>query len=97
MTDAVEITVQIGGPHGPVKTFKGRYAWTLNRLIEAGERGCTPIEYPAPRWSHYVMMLRRSGIAIDTIEEPHGGPYKGFHGRYVLRVTLVVITRKAAA
>ena len=64
----------------------GRYAWTLQHLISAGSKGVTPIERPAPRWSHYVFWLRKEqGFNIETIEERHGGPFPGNHGRYVLR------------
>ena len=96
MANVLKITIQLGDNPNAVMTFKGRYAWTLHNLIEAGKRGCTPIENPAPRWSHYVMILRRAGIAIETIEEAHGGAYKGFHGRYVLRVQLTVLAVKKA-
>jgi hypothetical protein len=74
----------------------GRVAWALARLIEAGERGCTPIEQPAPRWSHYVLLLRRRGLVIETIEESHGGPFKGSHGRYVLRTPMTLLTARKA-
>ena len=64
----------------------GRFRWTLERLIEAGDKGCTPIEQPAPRWSHYVWILRHEhGLNIETLEEKHGGPFPGRHARYVLR------------
>jgi hypothetical protein len=62
----------------------GREAWTLDRLVEAGRIGVTPIERPAPRWSGYVCALRRKGVPIQTIREPHKGDYPGQHGRYVL-------------
>ena len=65
--------------------FKGRDSWALDQLIGAGEQGCTPIEHPGPRWSHYVFKLRRAGLNVETITEAHGGPYKGTHARYVLR------------
>lgn len=68
---------------------KGREAWALNRLIEAGPRGCTPIEQPAPRWSAYVHRLRGLGVPIETRHEPHGGAYAGTHGRYILRARVV--------
>mgnify|MGYP003664246654 CR=1 FL=1 len=64
---------------------KGRDAWALNRLIEAGPKGCTPLEEPAPRWSAYVHRLRELNVPIETIWEKHGGTYPGKHGRYVLR------------
>lgn len=74
-----------------VKTVPGRKAWALFELITAGERGCTPINNPAPAWAAYVQDLRGMGIDIETITEPHGGPFKGHHGRYVLRSDISVI------
>jgi hypothetical protein len=64
---------------------KGRDAWAFDRLIEAGPKGCTPLEEPAPRWSAYVHRLRELNVPIETIWEKHGGTYPGKHGRYVLR------------
>lgn len=69
----------------------GREAWALHELIEAGERGCTPINNPAPRWSHYTWLLRKRGLVVETIHEPHGGAYSGTHARYVLRTPLQII------
>ena len=82
---------------GAEHRFRGRYAWTLLCLIEAGEQGCTPVEQPAPRWSHYVFWLRRNGIAIETITEKHGGAYAGTHARYVLRCPVEVVETQEAA
>lgn len=65
--------------------IKGRDAWALDRLREAGPRGCTPIDQPAPRWSAYVHNLRGLGVPIETVTEAHGGEFAGHHGRYVLR------------
>lgn len=73
------------------KTFVGRDAWALNELIIAGERGVTPLERPAPRWSHYVFKLRRAGLTIETCTELHSGAYAGHHARYVLRTPLRVV------
>jgi hypothetical protein len=53
--------------------------------MDAGERGCTPIDEPAPRWSGYVFNLRQMGLEIETVHERHGGPLTGTHARYVLR------------
>ncbi|MGL5362988.1 MAG: winged helix domain-containing protein [Bosea sp. (in: a-proteobacteria)] len=78
-------------------SFAGRDAWTLARLIEAGDKGVTPLERPAPRWSEYVRRLRRAGLTIETITEKHGGPYSGHHGRYVLRSAITVLRSKVAA
>ena len=66
-------------------TVSGRDKWALSELIQAGERGCTPIDNPAPRWSAYVHGLRGLGAPIETIIETHGGPFSGNHARYVLR------------
>lgn len=89
-------------PDGEPMTIYGREAWCLRRLIEAGEKGCTPIEQPAPRWSAYVHDLKHKfGLGIDTIHEPHTGPYAGSHARYVLRSIVAILddneTARAAA
>ncbi len=62
----------------------GREAWALLNLIEAGVAGCTPIDNPAPRWSHYVWLLRGSGFKVETIHKDHAGPFSGTHARYLL-------------
>lgn len=62
----------------------GREAWALLELVEAGNRGCTPIDNPAPRWSHYVWLLRGDGFKVETVDESHAGPFAGSHARYVL-------------
>lgn len=67
------------------RTYHGREAWALNELIQAGKSGLTTLTRPAPRWSHYILCLRRSGLTIETKTERHGGPYSGNHGRYILR------------
>lgn len=51
--------------------LKGRDAWALAQLIEAGERGCTPIDQPGPRWSGYVHKLRRAGIGGVQLKTDH--------------------------
>ncbi|WP_439105151.1 winged helix domain-containing protein [Celeribacter marinus] len=70
-------------------TIKGRKRWALERLIDAGPQGCTPITEPAPRWSGYIFDLRKLGVDIETVEEEHGGTFAGSHGRYVLRTEIV--------
>jgi len=66
----------------------GREERALSHLISAGDHGCTPITTPGPRWSDYVFKLRRRGIDVETITEPHSGPYAGHHARYVLRASV---------
>jgi hypothetical protein len=77
--------------NGKEITVVGRCSWALLRLLEAREKGCTPITEPAPRWSAYVFKLRRLGLDVETITEEHGGPYAGSHARYVLRSTIEVL------
>jgi hypothetical protein len=98
MSKAVtSIMVRIGGPQGLVKRFNGRFAWTLDKLVTAGPHGVTPLDQPAPRWSHYVFVLRREGVPIDTIKEIHGGPFSGRHARYVLRGPVEILDMQEAA
>jgi hypothetical protein len=73
-------------------TAIGRYGDTLRALVVAGEKGVTPLERPAPRWSHYIHILRREhNLAIETVTENHGGDFPGTHGRYVLREELKLL------
>lgn len=79
-------------PDGETFTVSGRDAWALRELIDAGPRGCTPIDNPGPRWSGYVFNLRTNqGLNIETIHEAHGGKFAGTHARYVLRSCVEVI------
>ncbi|WP_425495919.1 winged helix domain-containing protein [Paracoccus litorisediminis] len=75
---------------------KGRDRWALEELMQAGPKGCTPITHPGPRWSAYVFKLRKAGVSIETIHEPHDGPFPGNHARYCLRSS-VIPSREAAA
>lgn len=68
-----------------IVTLQGRDRWALECLIAAGPKGCTPIDHPGPRWSAYTFDIRALGVNIETVTEPHGGPFKGSHARYVLR------------
>lgn len=78
------ITRTDGSAHEIV--VKGRDRWALENLMTAGERGCTPIDHPGPRWSANVHALRHEcQIEIDTITEPHDGPFSGHHARYCAR------------
>lgn len=78
-------TVQNGTAPQFTITPKGRDRWALECLIAAGEKGCTPIDTPGPRWAGYVLKLHKQNVNIDTITEKHGGAFKGTHARYVLR------------
>ncbi|GAA4169533.1 winged helix domain-containing protein [Shinella granuli] len=78
-------------PDGKPMTVIGRDAWALRNLINAGTAGCTPIDHPGPRWSHYIFKLRSFGFLIETVHENHGGPFAGTHARYVLRSSVEVL------
>ena len=91
------IRVHIEDGNGPFVIVRGREAWALLALQAVGERGCTPIDHPGPRWSGYVHDLRKLGIAIETIHEPHSGSFPGTHARYVLRSRIAVLDQLGAA
>ena len=78
-------------PDGKPMTVIGRDAWALRNLVNAGAVGCTPIDHPGPRWSHYVFKLRGFGFLIETVNENHGGQFAGTHARYVLRSKVEIL------
>ena len=86
-------------PIGQKIIVTGRDAWALQQLHAAGERGCTPICNPGPRWSAYVHNLRGNGFNIETRHEPHRGRFPGTHARYVLhsQVLLTPVEQEEAA
>lgn len=84
------------GNNGPTKTFRGRAAWALAHLLAAGGSGITTIERPAPRWSHYIWLLRRAGLIIDRQDEYHGGAFSGHHGRFRLKTPVFPINIESA-
>lgn len=89
-TNKLEIFAKIE-PDGATVKVIGRDAWALQKLLAAGQRGCTPIDQPAPRWSHYIFKLRGMGFIVETIHEPHAGPFPGTHARYVLRSKVSIL------
>lgn len=88
MNNAPSVTITVIDESGRVHRFRGRMAWALRELILAGDRGCTPLRNPGPRWSAYVHKLRAYGFDIETTVERHAGPFSGNHGRYVLHTRL---------
>ncbi len=94
----LHIRAAVRADDGSERTFGviGRNAWALENLIQAGHRGCTPIDVPGPRWSAYVHRLRHDyGLNIETVDEPHGGPFAGSHARYVLHDEVRVVERES--
>ena len=86
-------------PCGFPVTFVGREAYTLRKLIDAGERGISSLDHVGIRLSHYVMKLRRAGITVETVPTAHDGDFPGVHGVYKLRSRVRVLednTRVAA-
>ena len=69
--------------------MRGRFWSSTARAIA----GCTPITHPGPRWSAYVLKLRKRGLQIETVPERHSGPFAGHHARYVLRSRIEVIAQ----
>ncbi|MFV0492873.1 MAG: hypothetical protein ACK5M4_13750 [Pseudorhodobacter sp.] len=82
---SVKFTIYPKGAEAFAVWLSGREQWALEQLINAGDRGCTPILQPAPRWSAYVHKLRKQGVPIETLHEPHKGSFPGHHGRYILK------------
>lgn len=76
------LKVTASGPGG-VFTVSGQTARALLALIHAAGRGVTALEVStwALRLAAYVHSLRRLGLAVSMLREPHPG---GWHGRYVL-------------
>lgn len=90
-----QLSVKLTKKDGSTKILclLGRDGWAMDQLISAGERGCTPIDNPAPRWASYIYDLRQLGVSIETVTEPHGGVFAGNHGRYVLRDVAEIISK----
>ena len=94
MTDAGLTAIARLSPDSDPITVKGRLAWALLALVDAGEVGCKPLDQPGPRWSGYVHKLRtRHRLAIETVIEPHAGPFAGNHARYILRSQIEIVHR----
>jgi hypothetical protein len=72
-----------------VVTVSGQTARALLALVNAAGRGVTALEVStwALRLAAYVHSLRRLGIAVSMLREPHPG---GWHGRYVLSSPVTV-------
>jgi hypothetical protein len=78
---------------------EGQEARTLTALHDAGAAGITALEVStwALRLAHYVMKLKKLGLSIDMVREKHAGPVPGWHGRYVLRSPIEVLSTGEAA
>jgi hypothetical protein len=85
---APRLKVTASGPGGVVKV-SGQTARALLALVNAAGRGVTALEVStwALRLAAYVHCLRRLGIAVTMLREPHPG---GWHGRYVLASPVTV-------
>jgi hypothetical protein len=83
----------LSGPT-PINVPK-RAAWFLEEVVKAGPEGVTAIEFPGVRIGDCILKLRKVGVEIETIYEPHGGEFRGRHGRYVLRSRVVRLSEHA--
>jgi hypothetical protein len=43
-----------------------------------------------------VHKLRKRGLRIETVTESHGGPFAGYHARYVLRSRIRILDADAS-
>ena len=82
-----------GGDDPAPRKVEGRQAWALGELLVRRDRGVSSLEHVGPRLAHYVMKLRSAGLAIEIVHEDHGGTFKGWHARYVLRSPVEVVER----
>lgn len=83
-------------PPQPINVPK-RPAWFLEELVRAGPDGVTTIAYPGVRVGDCILKLRKAGVNVETIYEPHGGQFRGRHGRYVLRSKVVRLDNEQIA
>jgi len=98
----LNLTFQISRPEGTeIITLNGQYARTLAALIDSRKNGITALEISswALRLSHYIFILRTEyGLNIRMVRETHDGiAGPGWHGRYILQDSAVLISDKAAA
>lgn len=78
---------------GKTETVTGQAARTLVALVKAGRKGVTALEVSgwALRLAAYVHKLKKLGLDIEMIREPHTGKAgNGWHGRYVLKTPVTV-------
>ncbi|ERI14447.1 hypothetical protein O206_21960 [Ochrobactrum sp. EGD-AQ16] len=76
---------------------KGRHRWVLEKLINAGEADCTPIDYPSPRWLASVFKPCGFGVDFETIHEKRVGLFSGTHACYVLHSMVTPFDKEGAA
>ncbi|WP_376873329.1 hypothetical protein [Albirhodobacter sp. R86504] len=84
-----------GDEAGRTLSLKGRAAWMLNQLIDAGPQGLVTAQFPGVRISAHVLDLRMKGLLISTEYEPNGGEFKGRHGRFTLMSKVTRCAREA--
>jgi hypothetical protein len=93
MTKPWLIVQPVDSNKAPIRLV-GRPAWLFDLLQCAGEQGVTTLQLPAGvRVSHYILILRRAGLVIESVREPHEGEFSGSHVRYVDRSGARIIDR----
>lgn len=79
------------------QVVKGRLAWCLKELLDAGDFGITPCRGRGRRLAAYIHTLRkRYDLEIETELEPHRGQYPGRHARYRLWSEIKVVRHTGA-
>jgi hypothetical protein len=76
-------------------TLPKRAAWFLDELLKAGAAGVTTIDYPGVRVGDCILKLRKAGVDVQTVYEPHDGEFPGRHGRYILRSSVELLADNA--
>lgn len=88
------LIVQPVDPNKASIRLVGRPAWLFELLQNAGEEGVTTLQLPAGvRVSHYILILRRAGLLVESVRESHGGQFSGSHVRYVDRSGARIVDR----
>ncbi|WP_339822204.1 helix-turn-helix domain-containing protein [uncultured Parasphingorhabdus sp.] len=80
------------GPSGEF-SVAGKRAMTLCALVSNGDNGVIALELSntwALRLGAYVHDLRKQGLEIETIREPHDD-IGGWHARYVLHSPVTIL------
>ena len=85
----INITL-MGGERPRYISLSGRTGQTIHALVQAKDKGITPLDNPSLRLAAYVHSLRDMGFTIDTELEQHCGDYPGYHARYRLRSAVIL-------
>lgn len=93
MIKLLQITAHILPDNNPF-TVIGPDALILSELLKDIARGCTAVDHLGPCWSGYVFNPKREhSLAIEKVQENHGGQFESTHERYLLRNFMEIVAR----